>query len=416
MEKKTMGSFLAALRKTRGYTQKELAEQLGVSDKSISRWERDEGVPDLSMIPVLAEFFGVTADELLRGERRAEEDRAAGPIHTAKGEKQKQYLIRTALTKYHDRTLISGGVAGVGFIAALAGNFVLNRAAPGFFAGLVFFLAAAVMQGVWVNGALLTVSDEDFAKEERVSFRRRVFRKGAGLWVLVLTLLAATLAPMVDLPDPAHTGLTAGAYFQSALVLGGVVLALCAVVVVLLDRKLHLFTEPGSEERMNANDKLKRKYALLLLAAVAVTFLLETAMTQGWNPAKMARGIVFEDYSSFTEYMEQDLDFRGMPRESDEPSTYYDENGNVISEEEAIGVELRGADDELLCSYLARNDFAAELRYGPEKDGYLPIEVVTRSALNQAMERGNQLMLVFGLLYAAEAVTVLAVYARKRIR
>ena len=416
MEKKTMGSFLAALRKTRGYTQKELAEQLGVSDKSISRWERDEGVPDLSMIPVLAEFFGVTADELLRGERRAEEDRSTGPIHTANGEKQKQHIISTALTKYHNRTLISGGVAGVGFIAVLAGSFVLAKAAPGFFVGLVFFLAAAIMQGMWVNGALLTVSDEDFAKEERVSFRRRVFRKAAGIWVLVLTLLAASLPPMLTLPDPAHTGLGAGAWFQSALALGGVALALCAVVVVVLDRKLHLFTEPGSEERMTANDRLKRKLAVTLLAAVAVTFLLETAMTQGWNPAKMAPAIVFEDYASFTEYMEQDLDYRGMPRKSDVPSTYYDENDNVISEEEAIRVELRDKDDNLLCSYLARNNFAAELRYGPEKDGYLPIEVVTRTGLTQAMERGNQLMLVFGLLYAAEAVTVLAVYMKQRIR
>ena len=416
MEKKSMGSFLAALRKTRGYTQKELAEQLGVSDKSISRWERDEGVPDLSMIPVLAEFFGVTADELLRGERRAEEDRNTEPLRTPKGEKQRQRLVNTALTKYHDRTLISGGVAGLGFIAALVGNFAFQKAAPGFFAGLVFFLAAAIMQGIWINGAMLTVSDEDFAKEERVYFRRWVYRKAAGLWVLVLTLLAASLPPMLNLPDPAHTGLAAGGYFQSALVLGGVALALCAVIVVILDRKLHLFTEPGSEERMTANDKLKRKYALLLLAAVAVTFLLETAMTGGWNPANMARGIVFEDYSSFTEYMEQDLDYRGMPRESDEPSVYYDEHGDVISEEEAIGVELRDKDENLLCSYLARNDFAAELRYGPEKDGYLPIEVVPRSALTQAMERGNQLMVVFGLLYAAEAVTVLAVYMRNRVR
>ena len=322
--------------------------------------------------------------------------------------------MNTALTKYHDRTLISGGVAGLGFIAALVGNFAFQKAAPGFFAGLVFFLAAAIMQGIWVNGAMLNVSDEDFAKEERVSFRRRVYRKAAGLWVLVLTLLAASLSPMLNLPDPAHTGLGAEAWFQSALVLGGVVLALCAVIVVILDRKLHLFTEPGSEERMTANDKLKRKLAVTLLAAVAVTFLLETAMTHGWNPAKMASAIVFEDYSSFTEYMEQDLDYRGMPRESDEPSVYYDENNNVISEEEAIGVELRGADDELLCSYMARNNFVAEVQ--PGKDNALPIRVITQSALTQAMERGSQLMLVFGLMYAAEAVTVLAVYMKNRVR
>ena len=69
MERKTIGGFIAALRKASGMTQKDLAEKLNVSDKSVSRWERDDGAPDLSLIPVIAEVFGVTCDELLRGER-----------------------------------------------------------------------------------------------------------------------------------------------------------------------------------------------------------------------------------------------------------------------------------------------------------------------------------------------------------
>ena len=69
MEKKTIGSFLSALRKAAGMTQKDLAELLHVSDKAISRWERDECAPDLALIPVIAEVFNVTCDELLRGGR-----------------------------------------------------------------------------------------------------------------------------------------------------------------------------------------------------------------------------------------------------------------------------------------------------------------------------------------------------------
>ena len=69
MEKKTLGSFIALLRKSRGMTQRELAEKLGVSDKTISHWERDESAPDISMIPVIAEIFDVTCDELLKGEK-----------------------------------------------------------------------------------------------------------------------------------------------------------------------------------------------------------------------------------------------------------------------------------------------------------------------------------------------------------
>ena len=47
MERKSIGAFISALRKSNGMTQKELAEKLCVSDKAVSRWERDESAPDL---------------------------------------------------------------------------------------------------------------------------------------------------------------------------------------------------------------------------------------------------------------------------------------------------------------------------------------------------------------------------------
>ena len=100
MEKKSIGGFIAALRKANGMTQKELAEQLNVSDKTVSRWERNEGTPDLSLIPIIAEVFGVTCDELLRGERKSptecEEATDSSEI-SLKGEKQRQRLLKSAL-------------------------------------------------------------------------------------------------------------------------------------------------------------------------------------------------------------------------------------------------------------------------------------------------------------------------------
>ena len=50
MERKSIGSFIAALRRANGMTQKELAERLSVSDKAVSRWERDENLPDLMLL------------------------------------------------------------------------------------------------------------------------------------------------------------------------------------------------------------------------------------------------------------------------------------------------------------------------------------------------------------------------------
>ena len=69
MEDKSIGKFIATLRKECGMTQKELGDKLFVSDKTISRWERGDCSPEISLLPAIAEVFGVTTDELLRGER-----------------------------------------------------------------------------------------------------------------------------------------------------------------------------------------------------------------------------------------------------------------------------------------------------------------------------------------------------------
>ncbi len=70
MENRTLGTFIAFLRKEKGLTQKQLAELLNVSDKTVSHWECDETSPDISLLPILAQTLGVTVDELLQGEKR----------------------------------------------------------------------------------------------------------------------------------------------------------------------------------------------------------------------------------------------------------------------------------------------------------------------------------------------------------
>ena len=67
MNTETIGEFIAALRKKKGLTQAELAKQLNVSDKAVSKWESGKGLPEVSTIPDLCKILGVTADELLAG-------------------------------------------------------------------------------------------------------------------------------------------------------------------------------------------------------------------------------------------------------------------------------------------------------------------------------------------------------------
>lgn len=64
--KPTMGQTISALRKAHGMTQAELADQIGVTDKAVSKWERDLSCPDLGSLPRLASLLEVSVDELMQ--------------------------------------------------------------------------------------------------------------------------------------------------------------------------------------------------------------------------------------------------------------------------------------------------------------------------------------------------------------
>lgn len=67
MSKHSIGKTIAILRKTKGWTQVELAEKLNVSDKAVSKWESEAGLPEISQLPAMATLFGVTIDYLMTG-------------------------------------------------------------------------------------------------------------------------------------------------------------------------------------------------------------------------------------------------------------------------------------------------------------------------------------------------------------
>lgn len=74
MDKNATGRFIAELRKQKGFTQKELAEKLMVTDKAISRWKTGKGLPDTSLLKPLGDVLGVSVTELLSGKKIEEVD------------------------------------------------------------------------------------------------------------------------------------------------------------------------------------------------------------------------------------------------------------------------------------------------------------------------------------------------------
>ena len=80
MKKKTLGMMISSLRKENGMTQLELAEKMGVTDKAVSKWERDLSCPDVSSIPKLAEIFSVSVDELMQVKEEGKEEAGQSKI------------------------------------------------------------------------------------------------------------------------------------------------------------------------------------------------------------------------------------------------------------------------------------------------------------------------------------------------
>ena len=64
-----IGSFIQQKRKDKNLTQKQLAEKIGVTDRAISKWERGQGCPDVSILEVLSKELGCSILELLKGRK-----------------------------------------------------------------------------------------------------------------------------------------------------------------------------------------------------------------------------------------------------------------------------------------------------------------------------------------------------------
>ena len=80
LDKEQFGVFLSTRRREKGYTQKDLANRLFVSDKAVSKWERGQSLPDISLLVPLAECLDVTVTELLEGQRLGEASLPAGQV------------------------------------------------------------------------------------------------------------------------------------------------------------------------------------------------------------------------------------------------------------------------------------------------------------------------------------------------
>ena len=138
MDTMKTGGYLAALRKDAGMTQQEAADRLGVSNKTISKWESGGGFPDIAILPALAELYGVTSDDILAGET-VRRTAASG------GGQVEQYLARRGELRWR----IGYAVAALCLIAAVLLNSYFYYSSSGYVIGILMLPMA--LAAVWVG-------------------------------------------------------------------------------------------------------------------------------------------------------------------------------------------------------------------------------------------------------------------------
>ena len=138
MDTMKTGGYLAALRKGAGMTQQEAADRLGVSNKTVSKWESGGGFPDIAILPALAELYGVTADDILAGET-VRRTAASG------GGQVEQYLAHRGELRWR----IGYAVAMLCLIAAVLLNSYFYYSSSGYVIGILMLPMA--LAAVWVG-------------------------------------------------------------------------------------------------------------------------------------------------------------------------------------------------------------------------------------------------------------------------
>ncbi len=270
MPKQTIGEFLAIQRKAKGMTQQEVADLLGISNKTLSSWESGRSYPDILTLPALAEIYGVTVDEILSGER-------ATHVRETEGisEKSQKKLLKKAESKYSVKCTVLTFV-GIGGIVLFALAVILGLCTePWVFLllallGLAAEFTALLLFSVFEKSALAA---EEEPSRYSLRIKRTTFRAAFAIGcALCVFLMIAALIAWVAVGE----GMTASLIiFVLTLLVGG---AVALLLGWLSGRGKAFYTADEAAARLH-NRKLLLKILPIGAAAALILFAVCNALS-----------------------------------------------------------------------------------------------------------------------------------------
>ena len=162
-----MGAFLKELRKERNITQEELAEKMGVSRRTVSRWETGMNMPDMDILIDISDFYGTDLREILDGERKTD--------HMDKEMKETVLKVSEYESEGKKRTAVVVMVFSTLGIISLLANLIMNMAdmPDTFLTGILKGMTAAVALGAMILAIVYATG----TLAKLYSFKKRLFEK-----------------------------------------------------------------------------------------------------------------------------------------------------------------------------------------------------------------------------------------------
>lgn len=353
MEKKTMGSFMAALRKANGLTQQQVADKLNVSNKTVSKWECDEGYPEISILPAIAELYSVSVDELLRGEKMFKEtDEEKTDV---KNTQRIKYLIEKANVKFTNSSVVSIvlGVAAL-IMAYIIGDVIGNYNVLWFGYAIILILCAVsvavslIAFNNFISGLYCEYISEKAAAEKNVL-------KGIKYVTYTVFLAAVTSEGLI-----LNVLMDAPSFLYAALPATSVIGCVIAYLVrSFLYKKFDITGKVLSPEQKCYRRKHIKATAIFLVIAVLASFLLPLIL-------------VWHETSVHTIYSYPDGVGYQYESEEEAEREYYKLKGYVTGEKILYSISYEEYSDEteeyILCVVPLRDKFDRD------KGGYNKIE------------------------------------------
>lgn len=185
MDQVKIGAFLKELRRDKGLTQEQLAEQLNVSNRTISRWETGSNMPDLSILIELADYYDVEIREILDGERKEKK----------MTEESKDTLQKVAEYTNAEKELLlkrAKVISIVGLLSLIAGLIMLSMETAA--AAPVYMCIEGMCLGLAV-GAMITMVLYTTGMLAKIKAKKAKHMKAIAVaaWVIIILAIAASV-------------------------------------------------------------------------------------------------------------------------------------------------------------------------------------------------------------------------------